>query len=196
MNCYQHQQRSAVAQCEVCSKGVCSDCDYEGACYFDAHAGIKAEVDSAKTENTVGLVLPIVAAVIGLLGAISSVSSNTSEAWVLLVAPVAAFVGTWCLVWGWRPFWGWVRGRGFAVGGFIGGGGGPIASAVRLAIVLLFIELVVIIIMMIGLFTGVQRFVQNKRMIALYKGGWERMFPGKYIPETFAQQSEVEPEAV
>ena len=38
-------------------------------------------------------------------------------------------------------------------------GGGPIESAVRLAISLLFIELVLIIMILIGLFTGIQNYV-------------------------------------
>jgi hypothetical protein len=48
--------------------------------------------------------------------------------------------------------------------------------------------------MAIGLFTGIQKYLKNKRLIALVKRGWLNKFPGKYIPEygyVLAVQSEV-----
>jgi hypothetical protein len=71
-----------------------------------------------------------------------------------ILLAILVFIGTWGLYWGfkkWRAagrpfffFWTW--------------GGGPIESAVRLAISLLFIELVLIIMILIGLFTGIQNY--------------------------------------
>jgi hypothetical protein len=35
----------------------------------------------------------------------------------------------------------------------------------------------------IGVFTGIPRFIENRKIIAMYDAGWTKLFPGKYVPD-------------
>ena len=61
--------------------------------------------------------------------------------------------------------------------------GDPVGTIVRLMVIALLIEVVIFVVMVIGLFTGIQKYRKNKRLIALVKRGWLNEFPGKYVPE-------------
>jgi PASTA domain-containing protein len=183
MNCFYHPQVAAVRQCQSeagCAKGMCNDCDYGGLCYGHADHAVEVDTATAKSENTTALVFSIGATVIGAGFVIDSAFSYGTENLIdLLIIPVI-FIVAWGLYWGWKNW----RANGHRIFFFWTWGGGPIESAVRLAISLLFIEIVLAIMMLIGLFTGLPRFLQNRKIIAMMNGDWaSTMFPGKYVPD-------------
>ena len=185
MNCFYHPQVYATAQCEYCGKGVCPDCTYDAAgdiyCYDDAKSSAEHDLAIARSENTTALALTVVFTIMAALGVIFQMVNDPALGVFFWTVPLAG-IGIWSLYWGWKR---WRRsGRGFVGGSILTGGGGPIAAAVRLALVLLFIEIVLAIMMLIGLFTGLPRFLQNRKIIAMMNDDWaSTMFPGKYVPD-------------
>ena len=180
MNCYHHPQAGAVAQCAHCGKGLCSDCTFESGdiwcytCFRDA-----TNVDYLKARHRI-TGLWIFVALVTAVGTIMVISSNGAGG--ILLAPVI-FAGAWCFYWGWGPFWRWIRGQGFSVTYVSSGGGDPIGTIFRLMLLGLFIEVLIFIILGIGLFTGIQKFLRDRRTIAISNQGWLNMFPGKYVPD-------------
>jgi hypothetical protein len=187
MNCYVHEidgaPRSAAKVCDICHRGICTDCDYAGMCYIDAEASGRHDYTVAKSRLRI---VWIFTGIVTFIGTVAAMSSDIGLGYALLLAPVF-FIVAWSFYWGWGTFARWMRGKGFSFG-FIGGDGGPIAAAIRLAIVLLFLELVAIGIGLIGLFTGVQKFLVERRIVQLWEGGWQKHFPGKYRPAQLPQE--------
>jgi tetratricopeptide (TPR) repeat protein len=185
MNCFYHPQVYATAQCKYCGKGVCPDCTYDAAgdiyCYDDAKSSAEHDLAIARSENTAALALTVVFTIMAALGVIFQMVNDPALGVFFWTVPLAG-IGIWSLYWGWKR---WRRsGRGFGGGFILTGGGGPIAAAVRIALVLLFIEIVLAIMMLIGLFTGLPRFLQNRKIIAMMNDDWaSTMFPGKYVPD-------------
>ena len=137
MNCFYHPQVYATAQCEYCGKGVCPDCTYDAAgdiyCYDDAKSSAEHDLAIARSENTTALALTVVFMIMAALGVIFQMVNDPALGVFFWTVPLAG-IGIWSLYWGWKR---WRRsGRGFGGGFILTGGGGPIAAAVRLALVL------------------------------------------------------------
>jgi len=84
------------------------------------------------------------------------------------------FAAAWCFYWGWFPVWSWFRRQGFWIAG---------SWIVILIVIGLAFEVLVFVAVANGLFTGIQKYRKNKRLIALVNRGWLNEFPGKYVPE-------------
>lgn len=182
MKCFYHSQNDAVAQCAHCKKGLCTDCSFDFGsdgifCYNCLRDDTNADYARAQ-RRIVGLwIFTGLATVIGAIAAISS-----DGAVGILLAPVI-FAAAWCFYWGCFPVLGWIRGRGFSFVSVSSSGGDPAGTIMRLIVIALLIEVVIFVVMAIGLFTGIQKYRKNKRLIALVKRGWLNEFPGKYVPE-------------
>jgi len=182
MKCFYHAQDDAVAQCAHCQKGLCPDCSFDFGtdgiyCYRCLRDDTNADYARAQ-RRIVGLW--IFTGVSTVIGAIAAISSDGAVG--ILLAPVI-FAAAWCFYWGWLSVWGWVRGRGFSFVSVSSSDGDPVGTIVRLMVIALLIEVVIFVVMVIGLFTGIQKYRKNKRLIALVKRGWLNEFPGKYVPE-------------
>ncbi len=173
MKCFYHSQDGAVAQCAHCQKGLCTDCSFDFGsdgifCYTCLRDDTNADFARAQ-RRIVGLwVFTGLATVIGAIAAISS----TGPVGILL-APVI-FAAAWCFYWGWFPVWSWFRRQGFWIAG---------SWIVILIVIGLAFEVLVFVAVANGLFTGIQKYRKNKRLIALVNRGWLNEFPGKYVPE-------------
>jgi len=184
MKCFYHSQDDAVAQCAHCQKGLCPDCSFDFGsdgifCYTCLRDDTNADYARAQ-RRIIGLwIFTGIATVIGTIAGISS-----DGAVGILLAPVI-FTAAWCFYWGWLSVWGWIRGRGlgFSFMSVSSSDGDPVGTIMRLFVICLLIEVVIFVVMAIGLFTGIQKYLKNKRLIALVKRGWLNEFPGKYVPE-------------
>ena len=174
MKCYYHPQTDAVAQCTHCQKGVCHDCTFEDvggygilcyACFKDG-----ANVDFTKARRRI-TGLWIFTGAVTIIGGIAAISSGGAVG--ILLAPVV-FAAAWCFYWGWPPVWGWFRSHWFAVWG---------SWLFIVIVVTLFFEVLVFVALGIGLFTGIQKFLRDRRTIAIMNQGWLNLFPGKFVPD-------------
>jgi len=93
---------------------------------------------------------------ISLFVAFGSISQAGAAA---LLIPVGAFAASWCLFWGWLPTW-----RGFRN---IAGGWGCYGSWLFLLIVIcVTAEILVGVALLIGAFTGIQKYLEDQKVIA------------------------------
>ena len=160
MRCFTHPQVDAVAQCSQCHKGICTVCahDVEGAtlCPSCLQTGIREEVAHAHRSIVGAWVFTGVCTAIALIGAFGSIA--TAGAAAILFIPLA-FALSWCLFWGWSPVW-----HGFRR---IFGGWTIFGTWLFLLIVAVLIsETLVGIAMIVGAFTGIQKYREAKRIVA------------------------------
>jgi hypothetical protein len=177
MNCIYHPQMPAAAYCGQCSRGLCPNCIYDPEtddrsvlCFDHVKASVDHDYSVAMNENTVAMAFRSVIAALAGLGFLSNAVSQGYSGQgfgIGILLAILVFIGTWGLYWGFKKWR--AAGRPFFFFFFFWTCGGPIESAVRLAISLLFIELVLIIMILIGLFTGIQNYVWNRRIIKLYR---------------------------
>ena len=160
MRCFTHPQTDAVAQCSQCQRGVCTTCAHavEDATFCPAcyETGLRSEVARARRSTTgvwifTGIVTFVAA--IAAFGSIAQVGAAT-----LLFIPLA-FGLSWCLFWGWPPVWNGFR-RIFAGWGCAG------TWMFMLIITVLIAEILVGIAMLVGLFTGIQKYNEARRLVA------------------------------
>ena len=160
MKCFNHPQADAVAQCSQCQKGACSFCAHnvgEGTlCSSCYGTGLREEVTRAQ-RSVVGVwVFTGIITVIAAIAAFGSIAQAGAAA--ILYIPLA-FAASWCLFWGWSPVWNGFR-RAFAGWGIFG-------SWFFLLIVTVFIaEILVGIAMLVGAFTGIQKYNKARRIVA------------------------------
>jgi hypothetical protein len=168
MKCYNHPDRDAVGQCSQCQKGVCSECahDVGGAtlCPTDFNVGVAKTITHAR-RRVIGAW--IFTGILGSLFAIEAVvfsfippSSGSQPLGLagLLLVPVAYF-GSWSLFWGWGPTWSTFR--------RLVGGWGCFGSGIFILIVVaLIFELLLFIALAVGAFTGIQRYLEDRRVLA------------------------------
>ncbi len=160
MKCFNHPQADAVAQCSQCHKGICSGCahDAEGATFCTScfETGLRAEIAHAKTSSTAVWVFTGVITVFAAIAAFGSISQSGAGA--ILFIPLA-FVGSWCLFWGWSPVWNGFR-HAFAGWGCFG------SWFFVLIITVLIAEILVGVAMLVGAFTGIKKYNEARRIIA------------------------------
>jgi hypothetical protein len=120
---------------------------------------------------------------------IASINDGSAPVASILLVPVVA-VGSWFFYMGMSWAYEKLRGRGIAVGGFVSGGGratNPVDAVWPLIVFgLIFVILFMVlswIVMLIGLFTGFQKYKLDRKVIGIYNEGWTKLFPGKYVPD-------------
>ena len=160
MKCFVHPQLDAVAQCSQCHKGICTICahDLEGATFCTScyQLGLSEEVAQARRSLVVVWVFTGIFTAIAALIAFGSISQT--GAGILIIIPFI-FALSWCLFWGWMPVWNGFR--------RIFGGWTIFGTWVFLLIVgVLISEILVGIAVLIGAFTGIQKYNQAKRIVA------------------------------
>jgi hypothetical protein len=160
MKCFNHPYSDAVAQCSQCHKGICTICAHhiEGAtlCTSCLGTGVQDEVARAKRSLVGVWVFTGIITAIAAIAALGSISEAGAGA--ILYIPLA-FAGSWCLFWGWRPVWNGFRNM-FAGWGCAGSWFFLLIVAVVIA------EILVGIAMLVGLFTGIQKYNEARRIVA------------------------------
>jgi hypothetical protein len=164
VKCFTHPQTDAVAQCSQCQKGVCTDCAHNledateratlcTACFEKV---LRQEVASANG-RTVGVwVFTGIVTAITAFAALGSISQRGAGA--ILFIPLA-FAASWCLFWGWSPVWNGFR-RTFAGWGCFG------TWMFLLIIAAVISECLIAIAILLGAFTGIQKYNEARRIAA------------------------------
>lgn len=175
MQCYFHPDRSAVAQCSKCNRGICSECAHDVGgptlCPIDFNSGISKEVALAKRRSVGAWVFTGVIGTFLAFGAVTAAFSPTSRGGqpigpaALLLVPVA-YYAVWSLYWGWGPAWRVTRRIGRALGS-IGGIFGDLGEGIfYLIIILLMIEFAFAGAVLVGAFIGIPRYLQDRTVLA------------------------------
>ncbi len=160
MKCFTHPQADAVAQCSQCQKGICTNCAHSigGAtlCSSCFATGLSDEIARAK-RSTVGVwVFTGIVTAIGAISAFGAISQSGGAS--ILFIPLV-FAASWCLFWGWSPVWNGFR-RAFAGWGCFG------TWFFLLIITLLIFEILGAVAIVIGAFTGIQKYNEARRFVA------------------------------
>jgi hypothetical protein len=153
MKCFTHTQADAVGQCPQCQKGICAQCaqDVGGLCPSCFRAGLGEELSHAR-HSIVGVwIFTGIATVIATCAAISSYGVGG-----IVYAPLA-FAASWCFFWGWSTVWNWFRRQGFWVAG---------SWFVVLIVIGLAFELLILVAIAIGAFTGIKKYREARWVIA------------------------------
>jgi hypothetical protein len=153
MKCFWHLGADAVAQCSQCSKGICVNCARPSGdvtyCPDCGKSGVQTEIAQYRRTLTAMKIFCALVTVVGAFISISAISSGADFV-VILIVP-GAFLLSWCLYWGWSSAW-----HGFRR---VLGGWGVFGSWMFILIVVILVwELVVMGAVLVGLFTGVQRY--------------------------------------
>lgn len=160
MKCFSHPQADAVAQCSQCQKGTCSACahDVSGAtlCSPCLETGLRTEIAQAKRNTTGVWVFTGAITAIAAISVLGSISHGGAGA--ILFIPLV-FAASWCLFWGWSPVWNGFR-RTFAGWGCFG------TWMFLLIVAVLISEILVGISILVGAFTGIQKYNEARRIIA------------------------------
>ena len=213
MNCFYHPaDRYAVTQCGRCGKGLCADCAYgEGSdvrCFDDVLAAIQVDYKIAKNRTirlwvftvlaSLALIVPLLLTVNEQLSYVSPGASLTLRAilepiLLCLVIPPSA----WFFYMGMSWIYEKVRGRGSGVGvgvGFVSRGtpanletatGSLLGMVFVVGIILVLIAFLAWPVIIIGLFTGIQKYRMDRKIVRIIDSGeWVEWFPGKYRPDT------------
>lgn len=155
MKCFTHTQADAVGLCPQCQRGICSVCahDVGGFCPSCFRAGLSEELAHAR-RRTVGVwIFTGLVTAIATIAAFSSMSQNGVAA--ILYIPLA-FAASWCFFWGWASVWNWFRRQGFWVAG---------SWFVVLIIIGLAFEVLIMIAIAIGAFTGIKKYREARWVI-------------------------------
>jgi hypothetical protein len=160
MKCFVHPHNDAVAQCSQCQKGTCPvcACTVAGAtlCSSCYRTELNAEIARAR-RSIVGVW--IFTGIITALTALTAFGSLAqSGALSLLLIPLA-FAASWCLFWGGSPVWNGFR-NAFAGWGCFG------TWYIVLAVALLISSILVGIALVVGAFTGIQKYISARRLLA------------------------------
>jgi hypothetical protein len=160
MKCFTHPQVDAVAQCSRCQKGTCSACahDVGGAtmCPSCYQSILGAEVARAQRSIVGVWVFTGIITLIGIIAVFGSISQ--SGAGGILLIPLI-FAASWSLFWGWSPVW-----KGFRKAS---AGWGCFGTWTFLLIVTAVIaEILVGIAILVGAFTGIQKYNEARRIVA------------------------------
>jgi hypothetical protein len=126
---------------------ICSPC-YEN--------GLREEIGHAQRNTVMVWVFTGVITAIAAIAAFGSISQGGAGA--ILIIPLA-FVGSWCLFWGWSPVWNGFR-HAFAGWGCFG------TWTFLLIITALIVELLVIAAVLVGAFTGIKKYNDAKHLVA------------------------------
>ncbi len=160
MKCFTHPQADAVAQCSQCQKGACSVCahDIGGAtmCPSCYHSILGQEVARAQRSIVGVWVFTGIITIIGTIAVLGSVS-QTGAGGILLIPLI--FAASWSLFWGWSPVWNGFR-RAFAGWGCFG------TWTFLLIVTVLIAEILVGIAILVGAFTGIQKYSEARRIVA------------------------------
>jgi hypothetical protein len=160
MKCFTHPQADAVAQCSQCHKGICTTCahDVEGATFCTScfQTGLSGEIAHARRSIVGVWVFTGVVTAVAAIAAFGSIAQSGAGA--ILYIPVA-FALSWCLFWGWSPVWNGFR-RTFAGWSIFG------SWLFLLIVVVLLFEILVGVALLVGAFTGIQKYNQAKRIVA------------------------------
>lgn len=160
MKCFTHPQADAVAQCSQCQKGICTACAHNAGgatlCSSCFETGLREEIARAH-RSTVGVwIFTGIITALAVITAFGSISQSGAGA--ILYIPLA-FAGSWCLFWGWSPVWNGFR-RTFGGWGCFG------TWFFLLIITVLIAEILVGIAMLVGAFTGIQKYNEARRIVA------------------------------
>ena len=160
MRCFTHPQTDAVAQCSQCQKGICTACAHDAGgatlCSSCCEIGIRAEITHAQSSIVGVWVFTGIVTTIALFIAFGSISQNGAAA--ILFIPLA-FVASWCLFWGWLPVWNGFR-KIFAGWGCFG------SWTFLLIIAAVTAEILVWIALLVGAFTGIQKYNEARQVVA------------------------------
>jgi hypothetical protein len=174
MKCFTHPQTDAVAQCSQCQKGTCTDCAHHidggtlcSSCY---ETGLRGEIVRAQRSIVAVWVFTGIVTAISVIAAFGSISQVGIGA--ILYIPLA-FAASWCLFWGWPSVWNWFRRQGFWVAG---------SWFVLLIVIGLAFEVLIMVAVVIGAFTGIKKYREAKWIIA----NANRLLTG--LPDIPAQQ--------
>lgn len=160
MKCFTHPQADAVAQCSQCQKGICRVCAHSTGdatfCSSCIETGLRGEIAHAQ-RNVVGVwIFTGAFTVIAAIAAFASIAQGAPGA--LLAIPLV-FASSWCLFWGWSPVWNGFR-RAFAGWGCFG------SWMFLLIVTVLIAEILVGVAVLVGAFTGIQKYNEAKRIVA------------------------------
>lgn len=160
MICFTHPHAYAVAQCSQCRKGICTACAHTvvGATFCSScyEVGLREEIARAKRSTvTVWIFTGVITALVAFV-AFGSISQGGGGA--LLAIPLA-FAASWCLYWGWTPVWNGFRNT-FAGWGCFG------TWTFLLIVAAVTAEILIIISMLVGAFTGIQKYNEARRIVA------------------------------
>lgn len=158
MKCFTHSEVDSVGQCSHCHRGVCPVCAraVSGATFCPAcyEAGLRQEIGRARQRVTgVWLFTGIITGLAVLISISEQAGSST-----ILIAPIT-FAASWSLFWGWSPVW----------NGFRRALGGLGCFFAPWLLVLIVGTILVGISILVGLFTGIQKY-QEARQIAANGG--------------------------
>ena len=160
MKCFTHPQADAVAQCSQCHKGTCTDCahDIGGAtlCPSCVQIGLREEIAHAKRSIVGAWVFTGAITAVAAIPVFALLSSGSSAA--ILFLPFF-FAASWCLFWGWTPVWNGFRNT-FAGWGCFG------SWTFVLLITAIVSEILILIAMVVGAFTGIQKYNEARRTVA------------------------------
>lgn len=160
MLCFAHPQTYAVAQCSQCHKGICTACAHGlgtaticSSCYA---IGLREEIGYAQRSLVAVWVFTGIITTIAAFAALSAIVDSRGAS--ILIIPLV-FAGSWCLFWGWSPVWNGFR-RIFAGWRYSGG------WLFMLIVTCLIAEILIIIALFVGAFTGIQKYNEAKRIVA------------------------------
>jgi hypothetical protein len=208
MNCFYHPNTQAVTQCARpgCGKALCKKCLFVDRCY--EHAKLSVGVDY-KIANGRQIRLWLFTAVVSIglwIALFATINEQLSYGGtfgpgvlgqVVLIC-VLAPIGAWLFYMGMSWIYEKLRGRGpAAVGvGYSPGHwmrtptvtdttGSLLGLVFVVGIILVLIAFLAWPVMIIGLFTGFQKYKIDRRVIRAYRdSSWLQMFPGQFNPET------------
>jgi hypothetical protein len=158
MKCFTHPQADAVAQCSQCHKGICTFCahDVEEAtlCMSCLQSGLSQEIARSR-RSVVGVwVFTGIVTAIAAIAAFGSIGTAGAGA---IFSILLAFALSWCLFWGWSPVWNWFRRQGFWIAG---------SWFVVLIVICLTFEILIMVAIGIGAFTGIKKYNEARRIVA------------------------------